>query len=43
LSIQFGEVGDTRWAYLPFLDATGDGMLDERDLAYVGYHFGETL
>jgi len=41
--VQFGEVGDTRWAYLPFLDATGDGMIDERDLAYVGYHFGETL
>jgi len=29
--------------FLPFLDATGDEIIDERDLAYVGYHFGDTL
>ncbi len=40
---QYGEVGSTRWAFLPFLDITGDGLINEQDLSYVGYHFGDTL
>jgi len=27
-------------AYLPYLDPSGDGRIDEQDVAFVGYHFG---
>ena len=43
MNAQYGEVGATRWAFRPFLDANGDGRINEQDLAYVGYHFGDTL
>jgi hypothetical protein len=38
-----GAVAEGDPAFYPFLDVTDDGLIDEADASFVGYHFGNTL
>jgi hypothetical protein len=38
-----GEVRSNSGLFIPFLDVNEDGVINEQDLAYVGYWYGTTL